>query len=252
MNKFIFSILCRVRHFILLYNRNKYKDKISYYDGNFPDYDKVILNNNDIIREIIYKDSRWNHIKYIGQFMWNDMFKFRLFQYRNTIIDNICEDLYIKREHSSIKCEIPCKHKNEWIFLQIPNKLKTYEFSFDAIIKTVNTEFQIAFNFENIGRRYRFNLVNNQRINFDIVENGMFYNSLISVPFALKLDELYHFKLKVNKNKFQYIINDDVVMSVQINVKELLKGDIILILWNSEAKPINVIYKNLNLKTVTR
>lgn len=252
MKKLIFSILYRVRYFILLYNRDKYKNKVSYYEGDFPNYNKVIMNNDEIIQKIIYKDNRWNYIRCIGQLMWNDMFKFRPFQYRCNSIDNICEDLYIKRENSSIKCEIPSKNKNEWIFLRIPNRTTNYELSFDAVVKTINTEFQIAFNYENIGRRYRFNLVNNQRINFDIIENGIFYNSLISTPFTLKLDELYHFKLKVNENKYQYIINGNIVMSVQIKAKNLLKGDIILILWNSGANPINVIYKNLNLKTIAR
>lgn len=248
----IFSILCRVKSLILFYNRDKYKNIISSYEGKFPDYDRVVMDNDEIIQRIIYKDNRWDYIKYIGHLMWNDMFKIRFFQYRNPIVDNICEDLYIKREDGCIKCDIPSERKNEWIFLQIPNKLAIYEFSFDAIVKTVNSEFQLAFNFENIGRRYRFNLVNNQRINFDIVKDGIFHNNLVSIPFVLNLGELYHFKLRVNENKFQYLINDSVVMSVQINTKELLKGNIVLILWNSEVNPINVVYKNLQLKSVIR
>lgn len=252
MRKMIFSILCRVKSLILFYNRDKYKNIISSYEGKFPDYDRVVMDNDEIIQRIIYKDNRWDYIKYIGHLMWNDMFKIRFFQYRNPIVDNICEDLYIKREDGCIKCDIPSERKNEWIFLQIPNKLAIYEFSFDAIVKTVNSEFQLAFNFENIGRRYRFNLVNNQRINFDIVKDGIFHNNLVSIPFVLNLGELYHFKLRVNENKFQYLINDSVVMSVQINTKELLKGNIVLILWNSEVNPINVVYKNLQLKSVIR
>lgn len=250
MKKLIFFFLQRVRNFILFYNRNKYKNKISYYEGDFPEYNNVVMNNDEIIRKMIYKDNRWNYIKYIGQLMWNDMFKFPPFQYRISIIDNVCEDLYIKREDNCIKCEVPSKNKNEWIFLQIPNRFTTYEFSFDAIVKTLNSEFQIAFNFESIGRRYRFNLVNNQSLHFDIVENGIFHNELVSMPFSLKLNELYHFVLKVNENKFQYLINGDVVMSIQIKAEKLLKGDIVLTLWNSDANPINVIYNNLKLKTI--
>lgn len=249
MKKLIFAFLYRVRNFILVYNRNKYENRISYYKGDFPEYNNVVMNNDEIIRKMIYKDNRWNNIKYIGQLMWNDMFKFPPFQYRIPIIDNVCEDLYIKREENCIKCEVSPKNKNEWIFLQIPNRLSTYELSFDAIVKTVNTEFQIAFNFENIGRRYRFNLVNNERLHFDIIENGIFYNELVNIPFSLNLNESYHFKLKVNENKFQYLINSNAVMSVQIKTEKLLKGDIVLILWNSNANSINVIYNNLNLKT---
>lgn len=250
MRKLIFFFLHRVRIIILLFSRNKYRNKISYYEGDFPKYNNVVMNNDRIIQKIIYKDNRWNYIKNIGQLMWNDMFKFSPFQFHMSIINNECEDLYIKREEKCIKCEVPFPKKNEWIFLQIPNKLPTYELSFDAIIKTINTEFQIAFNFENIGRRYRFNLVNNQRLHFDIIENGIFHNELISLPFSLNLNVIYHFKLKVHENRFQYLINDNVVVSIQIKAKKLLKGDIVLILWNSEANPINVIYKNLNLKNV--
>lgn len=251
MKKLIFSFLYRVRIFILFYYRNKYKNKISYYEGDFPEYNNVVMNNDEIIRRIIYKDNRWNYIKYIGQFMWNDMFKFPLFQYPISIIDNECKDFYIKREKDCIKCEIsPKKDKNEWIFLQIPNKLSIYELSFDAIVKTINTEFQIAFNFESIGRRYRFNLVNNQMIHFDIIENGIFHNELVSIPYSLKLNKVYHFTLKVYENRFQYLINNDVIMSIRINTKKLLKGDIVMILWNSETNPINVIYKNLKLKNI--
>lgn len=249
MKKIVRFILHKVKNIIIYFNHNKYNNKVTYYNGSFPVYNKVIMNNEDIIQNITYKDKRWNHIKYIAHIMWNDMFKFRLFQYHEPIIDNMCDERYIRKEKGYIKCEIPSKNENEWIFLHIPNELTTYEFSFDATLETANSEFQIAFNIENIGKRYRFNLVNNEIINFDIVNDGVFYNKLISVPFVLNLGQTYNFKLKVNENKFQYLIDNRIVMSVLIKTKKLLKGDIALILWNSGVNPINVEYKNLQLRS---
>lgn len=182
--------------------------------------------------------------------MWNDTFKYKSFHVSANIQDNDCLETFLIKRTNQLECYTPIFNKNEWIFLRIPNKLTTYEFCFDAKIKTVNSEFQIAFNYESIGKRYRFNLVNNKTLSFDIVNNGEFFNNLIRENLSLNLEEWYHFQLKVHHNIFQYIINNRIILSIKLESKHLLKGDIVLILWNSDAKPIHVLYKNLQLKSI--
>lgn len=92
--------------------------------------------------------------------MWNDLYRNRFLQYTNKedFIDNICPENKIQRKGETIVCE---SHNqiNDWIFLRIPIQGQTtYSFEFKAIIHSVNTEFQLAFNYQSISKRYRFNL----------------------------------------------------------------------------------------------
>jgi|GEM_PF-2123088 len=249
LKKIIFHFLYPIKNIYLLYSKKKYKKIVFPYNGTFPLYPKVLLNNEEIISKLIYKDNTWNHIKHISDLMWNDIFKYTPFKhYGKSLSDNNCQEKYIQRSQDYIICRVPAKEKNEWILLQLKHQENVYEFSFDSIIKSQNTEFQIAFNFESITRRYRFNLVDNKTVNFDIIENGDFHNELLSIPFTLELNKLYHFKLKVDKNKFQYLINEKIILSIFLKTKHILRGDIALIFWNSDIAPINIICNNFSLK----
>lgn len=248
----IFSILYRIRSLYLFINKNKYKNKVTtLLDNSSSNYD-IVYDHKKIAERLQYKDNNWNHIKNINLLMWNDIFNFfESFQYKGEeIIDNLCIERKIIRSNNQIICKVCDGIPNEWIFLLIPNESDNYEFNFKARIKTINKEFQIAFNYESIGRRYRFNLVDNKILNFDIIEGGMFYNRLNSCPYSLKIGEIHSFTLRVNKNKFKYIIDDNEIMSIELNTKNILKGDIALILWNSTPNPIDVIYEDLQLKVV--
>lgn len=252
IKKIFFPILFRIRFLILLYNKNRYKGKVFPLKADLPltIQNPKIYNHNQIIAKLQYKDNTWNHIQNIHLIMWNDIFKLPLFQYKGIRLeDNFCPETKIYKRNNQVICQINKGIPNEWIFLLIPNNSDTYEFSFKAQIGTINSEFQIAFNYESIGKRYRFNLVNNERLNFDIVENGAFYNQLYSIPYSLKIDTIYKFTLQVHKNQFKYLINDQKVMGIELKTKKLLKGSIALILWNSSPNPINVIYEDFQLKT---
>lgn len=252
IRKILFSILFRIRFLILLYNKNKYKGKILLLKeiSPLPWQNLKTYNHDQIITKLQYKDNTWNHIQNIHLLMWNDIFKLPLLQYKGIKLeDNFCPETKIYKRNNQVICQIKKGIPNEWIFLLIPNNSDTYEFSFKAKIGSINSEFQIAFNYESIGKRYRFNLVNNKSLNFDIVENGTFYNQLYSIPYSLKIDTIYKFTLQVHKNQFKYLINDKKIMGIELKTKNLLKGDIALILWNSSPNPINVIYEDFQLKT---
>ncbi len=250
MNKLLFVILYRLHIKLQPYYHKKYQSSLTPCYPNTVIFSHTYIEGAALIKSIIYKDNEWNHIKHISKFMWNDLYRNRFLQYTNKedFIDNICPENKIQRKGETIVCE---SHNqiNDWIFLRIPIQGQTtYSFEFKAIIHSVNTEFQLAFNYQSISKRYRSNLVNNRELNFDIINDGFFLNSLMSTPLSLEIGVQHEFKLINTPQNIQYIIDQNIVMSLRLEKPYLTHGDIALIAWDSQNSNIKVEYSDLKIK----
>ena len=113
-----------------------------------------------------------------------------------------------------IQCK-SCGKKNDWIYLKFKETINVpYLIEFDAKISSITTEFQFAFNYQTIGRRYRYNLANNRLLSFEVVYGGFFHSEIISVPFSLNLNRFYNFKILVTNNIFSFLVDDIAILSV--------------------------------------
>ncbi|SFB69933.1 hypothetical protein SAMN04487907_101138 [Zunongwangia mangrovi] len=194
-----------------------------------------------------FKDNSWSQIKYIENHMLNDLtpFKVKDVSYEN---DNVCDNSKVEFLSDGI---IKCFHegvRNEWVLLKYRNKLqKPYIFEFDAKINTVNSEFQIAFNFDNLGKRYRFNFRHNEKLSFEVVYKGFFHNHICSQFLKVDLGVYNNFKIIVCNNYYQYIVNDNVILSVKEKEKLFNASGLALILWDNDGNLLDVSYKNMKI-----
>lgn len=251
MNKYKFVILLKFMNLvrpILVKRYHRYFSKAEnniYTHKNWTTY----LDTETIINILKYKDNRWNHIKNISKLMWNDFYKLPFFQYNNKeiLVNNKCSEDKIIKKDNHILCKSSNTH-NDWIFLMIPLNEHKSEllFHFKAIIHNPNTEFQVAFNYQSIGKRYRFNLVNNKKINFDIVYNGFFIN-IAQKDFSLEMKKIHDFQLIQNNKYIQYIIDNKVIMNIEKKHNLLRDGNIAIILWDSANSNINVELSDFNI-----
>ncbi len=79
-----------------------------------------------------------------------------------------------------------------WVFLQQKTPLaEPFALSFDLVLGSEFTEFQIAFQIRHILRRCRFILVDNRNLNFEVVDRGAFLRRIRSVPLRLEMGRTY-------------------------------------------------------------
>ncbi|MFA5329756.1 MAG: hypothetical protein WC384_18315 [Prolixibacteraceae bacterium] len=209
----------------------------------------LLYSTNDILNNLRYKDETWNQIKYIGDYMWNDLFKWKCLKQTNKehFIDNNCENTKVIVDNEHIQCK-SCGKKNDWIYLNFTKTINVpYLIEFDAKILSKTTEFQFAFNYHSIGKRYRYNLVNNRILSFEVVYGGFFHSEIISVPFSLNLNRFYNFKILVTDNIFSFFVDDIVILSVNQKFPIIERGQLVFILWDSNTSNINAIYKNIQI-----
>lgn len=203
----------------------------------------------EILNNLQYKDETWNQIKYLETTMWNDLFKFNSLKkkYPTSIIDNDCQNNKVDFYEEEINCKSWGK-KNDWILLKFEKALnEPYLVEFDAKIMTETSEFQFAFNYKDLGKRYRFNLKNNKILSFEVVYEGFFHNDIVTVPFSLILNKFYNFKIKIDRTQFQYLVNDKLILSID-QLKPIIDGgEIAFILWDSETSNLDAVYKNTTI-----
>ncbi len=80
-----------------------------------------------------------------------------------------------------------------WVFLQQKTPLpEPFAISFDLVLGSEFTEFQIAFRIRHVLRRCRFILVDDRDLCFEVVDRGAFLRSVRSVPLRLNSGRAYH------------------------------------------------------------
>ena len=217
--------------------------------------ESLLYDHNQICQNFEYGDQSWDSIKHIGQLMWNDLFcNMPFFQKKNSIESNL------PIENSKVvfkQNEFICKSsgiKNDWVFLKngcvsdVP-----YSIEFQAKIFNENSEFQFAFHYQNIGCRYRFNLKDNKKLSFEVVEKGCFHNDIFQVPLSLSIGEWTNFKITIFNDKYIYSVNNSTILSVT-KIKNLkINNDMsfAIILWDSDNSNIHTCYKNLKIYKIT-
>lgn len=251
MSKLISFIGRRLKPFLERRNDNRIRQ-------NFRCHNKRIENliNEDVRYNVLntkafftYKDNTWNYIENIWYLMWNDLFTNKIFRFKNPIfsIDNICKNTKVQYLENKIRCyshgEI-----NDWIFLKFNRSLKKpYVLSFETKLETENSEFQVAFNYNNIGKRYRFNLKNNRVLSFDVVGDGCFVNNICVADLSLKFGVYYNIKIVVTDSVFQYLVNDQIILSVKEETPVFNGESFVFILWDSNGREVDVCYKNIKI-----
>lgn len=194
---------------------------------------QVILDTQQFIERMIYKDENWNYIRFLSVYR-------AAMQSGSYILyeDNICDGLDSKYTVDGEGIIIHTHHlMDNWLcFYQDLLELDAYELAFDIVLYSVFTEIQIAFQYQDLGNRYRFMIRNNEEAVFECVYQGEFFHNLWSKPLQLELKKKYQLKLVVNKKEFFFFVNGDCIYSIK-EVKPFITGNkLCLIFWNSDDK----------------
>lgn len=115
--------------------------------------------------------------------------------------------------------DVPPGTPRRWVFFQQKNPApEPCSLSFDFILGSEFTEFQIPFRIRHLARRCRFILVDNRSLNFEVIERGYFLRAIRSVPLRLEIGRNYHAEVRFCKDAYAFSLDGRPILSVRIGL----------------------------------
>lgn len=230
--KYLIKILKKLWYQILIIICGK-KHLIKYHDSTLKTliYDSYKPN---FYEDWIFHDDNWNHV--INRWENRRLLAKGL---KLSIIDNYqpITDEVVFESSGIIKFSGTTETNDEWIYLYLDSS--KYIFKNFCWIMTICKEnefkeFQFGFRYKDFYNRYRYRFENN-KIYFDIVKNGKFYNDINSVPFKMTIGKNYKLNITAVENHFACYI-DDKLMLYDIDFKNHFSaGSAAIILWEDNG-----------------
>jgi hypothetical protein len=131
--------------------------------------------------------------------------------------------------------------ENTWIYLAAKEKQpKIYRLDFDFVTHTKTSEtLQICFAANSLANRFRFNLLNNSKLSFQVVDHAVFTGtrrpglwSSLQTPYSIELHKKTHVSLLCLDNKFALYFDNELMMAVEIKDYQAKPDYWFLICWN--------------------
>jgi hypothetical protein len=200
-----------------------------------------------LIENFIYKDENWDYIKNIHKLFW-----YKSIGLNKPVFDNDCINTKISVQNDKSLLIKSSGILDDWIYYYLNEKIcGNYAFELNVVLHSVFTEFQIAFHHQSIFERYRFRVVDNEVLVFEVIHGGYFFTNLFSVPFYFELNKLYIIKLIIKKGNYVFIANNEVILSIIEKGCLLPSGGVAIILWDvNESSNIDITIKNLSISKI--
>ena len=206
-----------------------------------------LIANRSLSELLIYKDESWNYI--------NKLSTYRKYLAKRKMPhweDNVCGSGKYEITGDTIKVRTDAL-SNNWLCFYIDKDLpESYEISCDIAIENDFTEIQIAFNYVDLGNRYRFMIKDNKTCRFEAVYDGDFLEPFKEIPFSISHGEKHNIRVKVLGNKYSYFVDGNNILSVEEKGGRIVDGDrACLILWNeTDESGINCEISNITVRSL--
>lgn len=207
--------------------------------------EKDLTGEDSIENLLTYKDENWNYIKNLREYQ-----KYLSVNKHPDWSDNDCESVKYTIEDDSIRVKTEALPDN-WLCFFINRPLPdSYEISYDISINTEFSEVQLAFNYKDLGNRYRFMVKDNKKALFEAVYEGDFLEAFAEVPFSFNLGQTYNVCVRVMGNIYELLIDEQRVLAVENKGNRLISGDkACLILWNeTDSTEIDCEIRNIRVR----
>ena len=129
--------------------------------------------------------------------------------------------------------------KNDWVYFFTDNISYDYMISLKIIFHSSFKEFQIAFKHRSIFERLRFRIIDNNRLVFEVVAKGVFFNELKVLPFSLDMNRKYDIDVVVMKDVYAFCVDGEALMTIVDKQHLFEDGGAGLVFWDEEF-PSNI------------
>lgn len=198
-----------------------------------------------LLKHLTYKDENWNYVVNL-----ESLLKSRYYGRKPTLKDNPCDPKKLTIiDEMSVTIDAPAK-PNNWIYWYLEQDLGTsYILEFDTTIRSHFTEFQIAFKHLGIADRYRFRVVDNKSLVFEVITKGFFFHGIQSTPFSFELNRPYKIRVEVINSSYAFVVDNEIVLAVRDKSKLLKEGGIAFIFWDQFGREeIKLALNNITLR----
>ncbi len=131
---------------------------------------------------------------------------------------------------------------DKWFYLYLDPQAygwTDYSLTLQVMRRSDFREFQIGFRYQDFYNRYRVRLENNKII-FDKVMKGRFYNELASADFVMCPGVQYSLRVEVKGNNFKCSIDGKLMLNEYDFSSSFRCGSVAIILWeNNNSTPIS-------------
>jgi hypothetical protein len=154
-----------------------------------------------------------------------------------------------------IRADVPADGEERWVYLYldpVQNQWRNFRWSFTARRDSSFREFQFAFRYVDFYNRYRFRQEDDQ-LHFDVVQEGVFYNSIAAVPLRMEMGREYRFDLEVREQRFLLYVDGHLMLDEVDPLDLIRRGSIAVILWENDLEtPIKAILKKIRVEEIER
>lgn len=158
------------------------------------------------IDNFAFRDEGWADIKSIAKLLYCSR-RFAISEMDAPVTAcNYCAPLCVQENKISVeRCE---KIKMRWVFFKYREAVPAnYAVEYVLTMFSEFTEVQFAFNYSSLVKRFRFMLIDNRRLTFDIVDKGAFLASLRTVPLRLRLGRQYRIRIEICGSEFCFFVD---------------------------------------------
>lgn len=139
-------------------------------------------------------------------------------------------------DNGEIEVNGETKTNDEWVYLYLDSNdynWRNFSWQFSVCRESFFRELQFGFRYKDFYNRYRFRFENN-RIFFDEVRKGTFYNNIASVKFPMELGVWYDVRIDIFGNNFKLYVDGNLKMNEYDFKNYFEEGSIALILWEDK------------------
>jgi hypothetical protein len=154
-----------------------------------------------------------------------------------------------------IRADVPADGEERWVCVYldpVQNQWRNFRWSFTARRDSSFREFQFAFRYVDFYNRYRFRQEDDQ-LHFDVVQEGVFYNSIAVVPLRMEMGRDYHFDVEVREQRFLLYVDGHLMLDEVDPLDLIRRGSIAVILWENDLEtPIKAVLEKIRVEEIER
>jgi hypothetical protein len=197
--------------------------------------DSLFENTNPADRkQWVFYDERWDRIRH--RFEDRKMMLKGMLPERNDDPQEPSNELKFMVD-GTIEFDGKTESDDEWLYLYLdPERYRwdNYRMTFRFKRETDFRELQFGFRYQDFYNRYRYRFEDN-RIFFDKVKRGKFYNGLSVTNFPMELGKVYKITIDVFDNRFRCFV-DDKLMCIDYDFNnDFPEGSVAIILWENDS-----------------
>jgi len=178
-------------------------------------------------------DERWSRVKY----RWEHRAKLQQGKSLSYVSESPSEVTGLSILSDMMRVDVSANGQDRWVYCYLaPESFmwRDFRWRFKVCRLSGFRELQFGFRYRDFYNRYRFRHEEDS-FHFDVVQNGMFFNSLVSRPFVMDLQRSYTIDIEARGWVLRLWVDRKLVLQYFDGQRRFREGSIAIILWEDNG-----------------